>query len=269
MSGVVALAAGLATQAQATLSYQISNAGLETANVTFDGTSYNGILAGGIGVTSTGGSGGSSSFVSICTDFLGSLYLGNTYTYNSPVSISSPGLTGIAPTWGADNAGKTSGTADTTSATYGLDNAAELFYHNIGVLTSGTTDQKAALQLAIWTALYDTTSAGAVDVTGSRFSFNVASTAGGIALNWLEGLVNPTSSSYVDSPVGLLVPSPATAANGSNPDGEPPQELLVVMPTPQALAPTPVPEASTVITGTLLLLSFGVCSLKSFGKSRS
>jgi hypothetical protein len=266
--GVVALAASLATQAKATVSYQISNGGLETADVTFDGTSYNGILAGGIGITSSGGSGGSSSYVSICTDFLGSLYLGNTYTYNNPVSITTSGLTGIAPVWGADNNGQTAGTADLTSATLGLDNAAELFYKNISVLTSGTTDQKAALQLAVWTALYDTTSAGVVDVTGSRFGFDAASAAGAIALGWIDGLVNPTSGSYVAPPVGLLVPSPATAANGNNPDGAPPQELLVPLPTSQALAPTPVPEASTVVTGALLLLSFGLCSLKSFGKSR-
>jgi hypothetical protein len=264
--GLAALAVGLASTAQATISYQISNGGLETANVTFDGTSYNGILAGGIGITSTGGSGGPSSYVSLCTDFMGSLYLGNTYTYNSPVSISSSGLTGIAPVWGADNSGKSAGSADLTSATYGLDNAAQLFYNNISVLTSGTTDQKAALQLAVWTALYDTTSVGAV--TGSRFGFNVASAAGSLAATLIGELVNPTSSSYVAPPVGLLVPSPATAANGNNPDGAPPQELLVALPTPTPVPPTPVPEASTVITGALLLLSFGVCSLKSFGKSR-
>lgn len=162
------LAVSLATQAKATISYQISKGWLETADVSFDGSSFNGMRADGIGITSSGSSGGSSSYVSICTDF----------------------------------------------------------------------------------------------------GFDVASAAGAIALGWIDGLVNPTSGAYVAPPVDLLVPSPATAANGNNPDGAPPQELLVVSPTPQALAPTPVPEASTVITGTLLLLSFGLCSLKSFGKSR-
>jgi hypothetical protein len=83
-------------------------------------------------------------------------------------------------------------------------------------------------------------------------------------LGWIDGLINPTSSSYTTPNVGILVPSPATAANGNNPDGAPPQELLVNMPVP----PTAVPEASTVVTGMLLLMSFGLCSLKSFGKSR-
>ena len=262
--GAVALAAGLATQAKATLSYQISDAGLETANVTFDGTGYNGILAGGIGVTSTGG-GTPSSFVSVCTDFLGSLYLGNTYTYNSPVSITTPGLTGIDPTWGEDNANATPGHTDQTSATLGLDNAAELFSKNISILTSGTTDQKAALQLAIWTALYDTTVTGSIDDLTGRFLIGNGTTADSDAYAFLSGLINPTSPSYTAPSVGILVPSPASAANGSgNPDGAPPQELLVTIPTP-----TPVPEASTVITGTLLLLSFGLCSMKSFSKARN
>ncbi len=267
--GVAALAAGLAPQAQATISYQISNAGLESANVSFDGTAYNGVLAGGIGITSTGGSGGPSSYVSLCTDFLGSLYLGNTYTYNAPVSITTPGLTGIAPAWGADNAGKTGSAIDTTSATLGLDYAAELFNNYGSVLTTGTTDQKAALQLAVWTALYDTTSSGVINAIGSRFDMNVLSSAGMTALGMLNQLVSPLSSSYVAPSVSLLVPNPISGGINTNPDGAPPQELFVATPNPQALAPTPVPEASTVVTGTLLLLSFGLCSLKSFGRSRS
>jgi hypothetical protein len=250
--------AGFASSAHATISYQISNAGLETANVTLDGTTYDGILAGGIGITKTGGSGGPSSYVSICTDFLGSLYLGSTYSYNSPVSISAAG-NGVAPSWGEDNAGKSPSQSDLTTAGLAIQNAAELFYKNFAVLTTGTTDQKAALQLAVWTALYDTTGAGNILTTASRFTFDTTSSAGILALDWINALVNPTSSSFVSPPVGLLVPSPATAANGPNPDGAPPQELMIV---------TPVPESSTIIAGALLFLPFGLCSLKSFRKSR-
>jgi hypothetical protein len=57
-----------------------------------------------------------------------------------------------------------------------------------------------------------------------------------------------------------LAPDLDNASNGPNPDGNPPQGLLIY---------APVPEASTVITATLLLLSFGMCSLKSFGKFRA
>jgi hypothetical protein len=57
----------------------------------------------------------------------------------------------------------------------------------------------------------------------------------------------------------ILTPSPAGSAQG-NPDGNAPQSWLVY---------APVPEASTVVSATLLLLSFGVCSLKSFGKFRA
>jgi len=259
ISSLALMTAGFASSARATISYQISNAGLETANVSFDGTAYDGILAGGIGITQTGGSGGPSSYVSVCTDFLGSLYLGSTYSYNSPISTSTAGLIGIDPTWGADNAGKSGSSADVTTAKLAIQNAAELFYNNIAILMTGTTDQKAGLQLAIWTALYDTTAAGNVITAASRFTFDPTSSAGHLALDWLSELVNPTTSSFVEPPVGVLVPSPATAANGNNPDGAPPQELLVI---------TPVPEASTIIAGALLFLPFGLCSLKSFRKSR-
>ena len=260
--GIGVLVSGLALSANATISYQISNAGLETTDVSFDGTSYNGVLAGGIGISGSDGS----SYVSLCTDFLGSLYLGSTYSYNSPVSVGSSGLTGIAPAWGADNAGKTGGAIDQTSATYGLDNAASLFLNNLSVLKTGTTDQKAALQIAVWTALYDTTSTGTLDLTDGRFDFSADTGLDSDVLAYLNGLVNPTSAGYTTPAVDLLVPSPATAANGNNPDGQPPQELLIPSSTTQVVQP--VPEASTIVTGALLLLSFGLCSLKSFGKSR-
>jgi hypothetical protein len=258
LSSLVVLTVGLTSTAKATISYQVSDGGLETANVSMDGVAYNGILAGGIGITQVGGSGGPSSYVTICTDFLGSLYLGNTYSYNSPISISSPGLTGIDPTWGANNAGKNSGNADMTTAVLAIKNAGELFQNNLAILTSGTTDQKAALQLAIWTALYDTTSAGTVvDTTGARFLFDTTSSAGILAMDWLNELINPTSPSFVTPSVSLLTPNPMTSQG--NPDGSLPQELLVA---------TPVPEASTIVAGTLLFLPFALCGLKSLRKQQ-
>jgi hypothetical protein len=250
------LAMGAALSAQATISYQVSNGGLEYANVSLDSVNYNGILAGGIQLTQVGGSGGPSSYISICTDFLGSLYLGYTYTFNNaiPVSSSLVGV-GLDPVWGADNAGKTQGTADSTSAGYALQNAAQIFAKNMGVLNSGTLDQKAALQLAIWDALYDTTAAGLI--SGSRFGFDTGSAAGIIAEGWLTGLSDPALPGYVAPSVGLLVPSPATPANGNNPDGSPPQELLVA----------PVPEASTVVAGVFSLLPLGLWGFRSLRKA--
>jgi hypothetical protein len=251
------LAVGAALSAHATIAYQVSNGGLESANVSLDSVTYDGILAGGIQLTQTGGSGGPSSYISICTDFLGSLYLGNTYTFNSPVSVSSANLVGVGldPVWGADNFGKTALTADATSAQYALQNAAQIFANNMGVLNTGTLDQKAALQLAVWDALYDTTSSGLI--TGTRFGFDGSSAAGGIAEGWLTGLENPSDPSYVSPNIGLLMPSPALPSNGNNPDGSPPQELLVA----------PVPEASTVIAGMFSLLPLGLWGIRSMRKS--
>ena len=243
--GLVLLGVGITSSARATISYEISNAGLEAVNVSFDGTAYNGVLAGGIGINSTSGN-----TVAICTDFLGSLYLGNTYTYNSAVSVYTPGLTGVAPVWGADSGA--------TTPTLALENAAQLFNNNVAVLTGNNTAAKAGLQLAIWDALYNTTGQGTV--TGTRFSFGAGTAADAYASIYLSGLVDPsTLASDALSSVGFLIPNPDTAANGQNPDGSVPQELLVA---------TPVPEASTMIAGALLLLPFGLCSLKSLRKTR-
>ncbi len=245
--GAIALAGGLACQSKADISYTVSDASLETVGVEFQGSDYN-VLAGGIGFTASGPTQGApSSYVSVCTDFGGSLYLGSTYTFNAPVSTSSV-LPGYAPvaTWGQN-------------ASAAIQNAATLFANYSSALTSGNYDAAAGLQLAIWTALYDSTAVGAIN-TGSGAEFlgvNNGSDASAIAdMNtYLAALAGLTPSTTTE----ILTPSPAGSAQG-NPDGNAPQSWLVY---------APVPEASTVVSATLLLLSFGVCSLKSFGKFRA
>src|SRR5262249_58808637 len=107
-----------------------------------------------------------SSYVTVCTDIEGSLYLGQQYTYKTPVT-GFFGQTGIDPSWGD---GSNDG-----SSTKAIQNAAHLFY-TYGQLTAnglgGSTEQKAALQLAVWAALYNTTASGAV--SGTRFTFSGA-----------------------------------------------------------------------------------------------
>jgi hypothetical protein len=56
----------------------------------------------------------------------------------------------------------------------------------------------------------------------------------------------------------ILLPDPMGSPQG-NADGNPPQGLLLV---------APVPEASSMLAAGMLLLSFGVCSSRSFIKSR-
>lgn len=244
--GVVAVVGGLASQAKADISYTISNSSLEYVDVNYNGSQYS-VLAGGIGITAAGGSGGPSSYVSVCTDFGASLYLGNTYTFNAPIPTSSalttPGYT-PDPTWG-------------TVASAAIQNASTLFANYSSVLTGGNLDQAAGLQLAIWMSLYDSTGVGAVS-TGPTAELtavldSAAATDAYAYLNDLTGLAPVTTGE-------ILTPSPDDPSNGPNPDGNPPQGLLLY---------APVPEASTVVTASLLLLSFGICSLKSFGKSRA
>lgn len=222
----------------ASVTYQINNGGLESFNLSIDGNSINGALAGGIQINRISGDTSlPSSYVTVCTDIEGTLYLGQQYTYNTPVTPFS-GQSGINPNWGDGSAG---------SAAMAIQNAAYLFY-TYGQLTGtglgGTTEQKAALQLAVWSALYNTTADGAVD--GTRFSVSSGdASARSLANSWLSGLAGDYS-----FPGYLLYPSQLT---GVNADGQPPQELLIG---------APVPEAPTVIAGALLLLPFAASTLR-------
>ena len=246
--GAIALAGGLATQAKADISYTISDASLEVAEVQFQGNDYN-VLAGGIGITANGPTGGApSSYVSVCTDFNGSLYLGSSYTYHAPIptanALTTPGYS-PDPSWGVN-------------ASAAIQNAATLFANYSSALTSGNYDAAAGLQLAIWTVLYDSTGVGVVNAVAGAEFLGVSNPSDAAAIvdmnNYLAALSGLTPSDNV----GIFTPSPDNSQG--NPDGNPPQGLLIY---------APVPEASTVVTATLLLLSFGVCSLKSFGKFRA
>ena len=87
--------------ASASVTYQINNGGLDSFNVTINGTSINGALAGGILINQVSSTDASmpSSYVTVCTDIGGTLYLGRSYEYNTPVTPFS-GQSGINPTWG-------------------------------------------------------------------------------------------------------------------------------------------------------------------------
>jgi hypothetical protein len=251
--GAVALTSGLAFQAKAVIDYQISDYSLEDVSVSINGgSSYQSVLAGGIGITETGSSGSTGnapgSYVAVCTDFNSSLYVGDTYTYDAPVTTSLPpaGYPGN-PAWTPD----------------GLENAATLAVKFGSALTSGNFDQAAALQLAVWTVLYNSTGVGTVNTAGA---FQVASGSAVYAdmNSFLTDLALTAPSS-----AEILLPNPDDSSNGgllsNHGTTEPPQALLLVTP----VLVTPVPEASSIITGCMLLLSFGLCSLRTFSKFRA
>jgi hypothetical protein len=249
--------AGFVSAASASVTYVINSGGLETFNLAIDGTAINGALAGGIQINKVSGDASMpASYVTVCTDIEGTLYLGQPYQYNTPVTPFS-GQTGVNPTWGAVNtpAYLLSNATDAANAAQAIQNAAYLFY-TYGQLTStglgGTLEQKAALQLAVWEALYDTTASGSV--AGTRFTVSGGSDLAAIALanTWLSGLTGSYGLTGY-----LLYPS---QQSGVNADGEPPQELLIAL---------PVPEAPTVIAGALLVLPFAASTFKILRKKRS
>jgi hypothetical protein len=241
----IVLACGLSSQAKADIDYQISDYSLENVSVSINGgSSFETVLAGGIGITETGSSGSvgnaPSSYVSVCTDFGGSLYLGKSYSFAAPVNTTPApaGYTGY-PNW--------------SQQPYALENAATLFANYSSALTSGNSDAAAGLQLAIWSALYDSTGVGAVNTSGT-FQAASGSAAYTDMNNYLTDLVGLTPTS-----AEILLPDPVGSPQG-NPDGKPPQALLLV---------APVPEASSMVAAGMLLLAFGMSSLKSFGKFRA
>jgi hypothetical protein len=234
------------------VTYQIGNGGLESGfdvSITTGSqtTVINNVLAGGILITETAESPGGppmpGKYITVCTDIQGTLFLGNSYTYDTPPTPFS-GQSGIKPTWGD---GSNDG-----SAAQAIQNAAYLFY-TYGQLTGagvgGTTEEKAALQLAVWEVLYNTTLGG--QVNGSRFGVTGGDSAAiSLANTWITTLNALSDVGNFGYPGYLLYPSSLTA-NGNA--GDPPQELLIA---------TPVPEGPTVVAGALLLLPFAATVFK-------
>jgi hypothetical protein len=268
LAALVTTAACSLGVAHATVNYQIGNGGLGTFSGSIDGTSINGGLAGGINMTEQGGpvNGVPTSYVSVCTDLEGTLYLGQTYTYNTPVTPFGSQVTGLQPTWGAVNTPSylSGNSVNTANAGQAIQNAAYIFYNygtagstltgNGGI--SGTTDQLEALQLAVWAALYDTTTDGSVSLTGGRFTLvknSVDSTVWNDVMNWLGLNGSALTGNYNYN--GYLFQPTSGAPNNRNADGQLPQELLygVTPGSPQG-GPTPLPEPSTIVAGLFLLL---------------
>jgi len=244
--------AGSVCAASASVTYQVNNGGLESFNVQIDSTKIYGALAGGILINRISSSDPSmpASYVTVCTDIEGTLYLGQSYKYNTPVTPFA-GETGIAPTWGLPS--------DGSAAAEAIQNAAYLFY-TYGQLTStgvglGSTTLKAALQLAVWEALYNTTATGdIISGSGARFKVTNGDAAAIAQANaWIVALNGLSDEGNFGLDGYLLTP-----ATSHYTDGRPPQGLLIA-----------VPEAPTVIAGALLLLPFAASTLKILRRKRT
>jgi hypothetical protein len=258
---ILALACSM-SKVNATVTYQIGSGGLETFNMSLDGGSISG-LAGGISIHRTAGDSTMPlDYITVCTDLGATLYLGQSYTYDSPAT-SFNGQSGINPKWGT-------GTAATEADA--IQNAAYLFNTYYNALTAGglggiyssqsLTTQRAALQLAVWDVLYDTTGVGAGSVAGTRFSVTGGdATAISDALSWVSALDLLPSAGNFGYAGFLLVPDPLLGGINKNANGESPQELLIQS--------VPVPESTTIIAGALLLLPLGASTFRILSNRRA
>jgi len=263
-----AVAVGLAavvggTSANAQITYQIGGTqNLEGGfNLVIDTHTDNNALVGGIILTPVGGG---ASIVSVCTDVEGTVYIGSQYNY-TPKTFAQAPTSGLDPVWGYGNA-----TANPLSLTptqianahTAIENAAFLYASHSSVLGTADKTGQAALQLAVWAALYNTgygTGNIVVNGTGARFSASAGDAAAITEANtWLAALGGNggTATSHTQYSGNILLP---VDANG-NP---------VVNVQEMLLTPTPVPEPTTVLAGALLLLPLGVSSLRFIGKSRA
>jgi hypothetical protein len=233
---------------------------LEQFNIDFDKTTYNDVNAGGEQISQPGGKDPINNsmplnYVSVCVDFLGTLYVGSTYAYTAP-AVSFAGQTGIDPAWNDPTVAIQN--ADQLFLTYGDIGAGGI---NTGSGTKLTVDQMAALQLAVWMALYDTVSTGknSVDITSSKTYTPEFQVTGGsaTAISLAESWVATLTGNYKN--VGsLLQPDPTLGYQG-NRDCQDPQELLYCS----------VPEPATILAGALLLLPLGVSTIRNLRKSKS
>ncbi|MDR3412350.1 MAG: hypothetical protein P4L87_15660 [Formivibrio sp.] len=277
---------GIGTSDAAMVDYQISTstALLESFNISYNtsgntlNNTDNGAYVGGIQISRvTGGtqplSAFPSTYTTVCTDVGNIVYMGDTYGYDLK---SFSGQAGLNPLWGY-NATTIGGTGtQLTGATLqgeqalAIQNAAHIFYSEFSNLGTGATaSQNAAVQLAVWAALYNTTISG--QITGFSYSGGNGSISGGrlavsgadqaainLAASWLNAINTGGTAGNYGLTGNLLYPNPTTQ------NGAPVQELLI-----RTQDATPVPEASTMVAGVLLLLPFGASTLRMFRKNRT
>lgn len=198
-------------------------------SVSLDGNAESGILVGGIHIVGNPSVPGYANATTVCVDLNGRVYVGSTYAFNE---VGFSGQTGLNPAWGQP-------TGNSSAAYQAINNAAYLYatYHPT------TATDWAALQLAVWKAVYDTSADGSINWDASSERFTVTTDVNNAwveAQGFLASL--PRNTDYLGY---LLQPEDDTA-----------QEFLI------AVTPMPVPEASTIATGLLLLMPFGPSSLR-------
>lgn len=264
---------GCVSSASADVSYTVGGTSdLEEFNVKFDGSYYNNIYAGGIQISQPSSSKDAlpNNYVSVCTDFLGTLYVGQTYHYDGQAVAVTSLTTGIAPAW--------SSTESFTLASYLFNTDGDLGSGGMGTGNGPklTVDDMAALQLAVWMVLYDTTATTnpntgkttvSVNDTGGAFKVSEVNGDGAAIIEAYNDVNNAVA--FVDGLTGnysgmdsLLKPDTTTYPDQNDLKGEnghDPQELMIAS----------VPEPATILAGVLLILPLGVSTIRNLRKSQN
>ena len=177
-------------------------------------------------------------FYAICLSPSGELdWNPHTYDYDS-FAQAAPGLNPSNPTGWA----------------IGIQNAAFLWQH-FGNSLSSSDAQGAGLAMAMYEALYNSTALG-VTGTGFQPNFNGDTATANACEADITYLENNLAEVAANEQTGyVLVPDP-TAVDGSG------QEFLVLAPASPNIPVPPVPEATTLIAGALLVLPFGASTLR-------
>ena len=234
--------------AMATTPYIINNGGSQAVVVTWDTHGPSLVQAGALLMTPTAHP--SAAFLTVCTDIGATIVPGSTYYYDPPAVFN--GHDGIRPDWGAGNA---TGLNNQANATAAIQAAADVFHKFSAFAFAGSAQDKAALQLAVWEALYDTSAtlgAASYSLTGGRFKAAGSSATRSEAVTWLSQI------NFSDKYAGyLLVPDPQNQPLPTSPVA---QEVFQNV--------TPVPEPATMLAGALLLLPFGASTLRALRHRR-
>ena len=205
-----------------------------------------------------GGTGLTTPFYSVCLDPAG-LLDGNQHTYDvKSFGGASPGDYPSAWAWALDSKG--------VKQYYGINNAAYLWStFGLSIVNSGgdKAQRAAALEFAIWTALYDSQDYGKLG--GSLWTAPTSQM--GLATD-----PHSTLSYYNGYLTSLTSPRALTGAlytgnilegqgAGSGANSGQSQEFFFLG--------TPIPEPTTLVGGALLLLPLGASALRKFRKNRA
>lgn len=271
--GITCVAIGAASEAGAALTglpdnvtYTVGMAGnsvIVGANgIKIDSSFEGNFYLGEITLTKVGGATTPyrSTWSTVCTDVKGTIYIGTSYHFSDAQFTSS--VQGLNPAWGSDRDG-----GDARSA---IQNAADIFndrsgatVYALGGHTYTRPEWWAAMQLAVWESLYDSGSASGFNYSGGRFQVSAGAVSANI-LTLANAFLRPADATYSGN---ILIPLTNLRVDGvgrpigdANPEN---QELLYLT------TATPVPEPATVLAGALLLIPFGVSTLRVIRRRRT